>query len=72
MYCQNCGSALSPQTRYCNRCGTNLVPAEEKRAYKTRLPKSAWTSISTVCSGSVLLAWRFILGGVGFAEEGEL
>lgn len=30
MYCQNCGSALNPQTRYCNRCGTQLVLAGDK------------------------------------------
>ena len=35
MYCQNCGSAISPQTKYCVRCGTNLVPAEQKSVDKT-------------------------------------
>ena len=39
MYCQNCGSALNPQTKYCNRCGTNLVPAGEKRLEKTAAEK---------------------------------
>lgn len=35
MYCQNCGSAINPQTKYCVRCGTNLVPAEQKSLDKT-------------------------------------
>ena len=30
MYCQNCGSALTHGTKYCNRCGTQLVVAGEK------------------------------------------
>ena len=35
MYCQNCGSAINPQTKYCVRCGTNLVPAEQKSLDRT-------------------------------------
>ena len=39
MYCQNCGSALNPQTRYCNRCGTQLAPVAETRLEKTLAEK---------------------------------
>ena len=39
MYCQNCGSALNPQTKFCNRCGTHLVPAGETRLEKTAAEK---------------------------------
>jgi hypothetical protein len=35
MYCQTCGSALAHKTKYCNRCGTQLVPAGEMRPDKT-------------------------------------
>jgi len=35
MYCQACGSALNPQTKYCNRCGTQLVSATRKSLDKT-------------------------------------
>lgn len=30
MYCQSCGSALTHATKYCNRCGTQLVPSGDK------------------------------------------
>ena len=66
MYCQNCGSALNPQTKYCNRCGTNLVPAGEKRIEKTPAEKRLdeyldglfWISvfgIAFIIGGAVLL-----------------
>lgn len=35
MYCQACGSALTHKTKYCNRCGTQLVPAGETSLDKT-------------------------------------
>ena len=71
MYCQNCGSALNPQTKYCNRCGTNLMPAGEKRLEKTAAEKRLdeyldglfWISIfgiAFIIGGAVLLkAVRF-------------
>ena len=66
MYCQNCGSALNPQTKYCNRCGTNLMPAGEKRLEKTAAEKRLdeyldglfWISIfgiAFIIGGAVLL-----------------
>ncbi len=39
MYCQTCGSALAQQTKYCNRCGTQLAPAGEKSLDKTPAEK---------------------------------
>jgi hypothetical protein len=39
MYCQTCGSALAQQTKYCNRCGTQLAPAGEKNLDKTAAEK---------------------------------
>ena len=38
MYCQTCGSALPQHTKYCNRCGTQLEPSNEKD-YKTPAEK---------------------------------
>ncbi len=35
MYCQACGSAIAQKTKYCNRCGTQLVPAGEVNPDKT-------------------------------------
>jgi hypothetical protein len=66
MYCQNCGSALNPQTKYCNRCGTNLAPVEEKRPEKTASEKRLdeyldglfWISVfglAFIAGGAVLL-----------------
>lgn len=35
MYCQICGSALTHKTKYCNRCGTQLIPTGETKLEKT-------------------------------------
>ena len=66
MYCQNCGSALNPQTKYCNRCGTHLMPAGEERVEKTAAEKRLdeyldglfWISVfglAFIIGGAVLL-----------------
>lgn len=39
MYCQTCGSALNPQTKYCNRCGTQLATVEQRSPDKTPAEK---------------------------------
>ena len=62
MYCQNCGSALNPQTRYCNRCGTNLVPAGEKRLEKTAAEKRLDEHLDGLFWISVF-GLAFIVGG---------
>lgn len=62
MYCQNCGSALNPQTKYCNRCGTNLMPAGEKRLEKTAAEKRLDEYLDGLFWIS-LLGIAFILGG---------
>lgn len=62
MYCQNCGSALNPQTKYCNRCGTNLIPAGEKRLEKTAAEKRLDEYLDGLFWIS-LLGIAFILGG---------
>ena len=62
MYCQNCGSALNPQTRYCNRCGTNLVPAGETKLEKTATEKRLDDSLDGLFWISVF-GLGFIVGG---------
>ncbi|HJU93630.1 MAG TPA: zinc ribbon domain-containing protein [Pyrinomonadaceae bacterium] len=62
MYCQNCGSGLNPQTRYCNRCGTHLVPAGEKRLEKTAAEKRLDEYLDGLFWISVI-GLAFILGG---------
>jgi uncharacterized paraquat-inducible protein A len=39
MYCQACGSAIAHKTKYCNRCGTQLVPTGDKSLEKTAAEK---------------------------------
>lgn len=39
MYCQACGIALTQQMRYCNRCGTLLVPQGEASPIKEKQEK---------------------------------
>jgi len=66
MYCQSCGSALTHQTNYCNRCGTQLAPVSEKRPGKTAAEKRLdeyldglfWISVfglAFIIGGAVLL-----------------
>lgn len=66
MYCQTCGSALAHQTKYCNRCGTQLAPAGEKSLDKTPAEKRLdeyldglfWISVfglGFIIGGAVLL-----------------
>ena len=73
MYCQTCGSAINPQTKYCNRCGTQLAPVEQKSLEKTPAEKRLdeyldglfWISVfglAFIIGGSVLLKT------VGFSE----
>ena len=35
MYCQTCGNALTHKTKYCNRCGMQLIPTGNTRLEKT-------------------------------------
>jgi hypothetical protein len=73
MYCQTCGSALTLHTNFCNRCGTQLIPAAEKSVDKTPAEKRLdeyldglfWISVfglAFIIGGSVLLK------KVGFAD----
>jgi hypothetical protein len=66
MYCQSCGSALTQKTNYCNRCGTQLVPASDVKLDKTPAEKRLdeyldglfWISIfglAFIIGGTVLL-----------------
>ena len=35
MYCQSCGIALAQQVKFCNRCGTQLIAANDPELVKT-------------------------------------
>ena len=39
MYCQTCGNAIAHKTKYCNRCGAQLVTAGEVSPEKTPAEK---------------------------------
>jgi hypothetical protein len=66
MYCQTCGTAIAHNTKYCNRCGTQLVPSGEKIPDKTPAEKRLdeyldglfWISVfglGFIIGGTVLL-----------------
>ncbi len=66
MYCQACGSAIAHKTKYCNRCGTQLVLADEVKPDKTPAEKRLdeyldglfWISVfglGFIIGGTVLL-----------------
>lgn len=67
MYCQKCGSALVHKTKFCNRCGTQLVPSSDTTLDKTPAEKRLdeyldglfWISVfglAFIIGGTVLLA----------------
>ena len=62
MYCQACGSALIPGLKYCNRCGTQLVVAGEKRMEKTAQEKRLDEYLDGLFWISVF-GLAFIIGG---------
>ncbi|HJT27534.1 MAG TPA: hypothetical protein VJ784_09025 [Pyrinomonadaceae bacterium] len=66
MFCQACGSAIAHNTKYCNRCGMQLVPAEDSKPDKTPAEKRLddyldglfWISVfglGFIIGGTVLL-----------------
>ncbi len=66
MYCQTCGSVLAHNTKYCNRCGTQLVLAGDRSPDKTPAEKRLdeyldglfWISVfglGFIIGGTVLL-----------------
>ena len=58
MYCPSCGSELTPELSYCNRCGANLKPlSDQPRGAPVKLVGATW-AIST----AVVLV---TLGGFG-------
>lgn len=63
MYCQTCGSALSSQTKYCNRCGTQLALVEQKSVEKTPSEKRLDEYLDGLFWISVF-GMAFIIGGV--------
>ena len=70
MYCQTCGNALTHQTKYCNRCGTQLVPTNvslDKTPAEKRLDEYLdglfWISI---------FGLAFIIGGTFLLQKANV
>lgn len=63
MYCQTCGSALALQTKFCNRCGTQLATTNEKSIDKTPGEKRLDEYLDGLFWISVF-GLAFIVGGV--------
>jgi hypothetical protein len=61
MYCHACGIALTQPTKYCNRCGVQLVP--EKRKDKTPAEKRLDEYLDGLFWISVF-GLAFIIGGL--------
>ena len=62
MYCQTCGSVLAQNTKYCNRCGTQLAPAGNVSVAKTAAEKRLDEYLDGLFWISVF-GLGFILGG---------
>jgi Na+-transporting methylmalonyl-CoA/oxaloacetate decarboxylase gamma subunit len=42
MYCPSCGSELTSELSYCNRCGANLKPLSNQSAPPARMVGATW------------------------------
>ena len=62
MYCQTCGSVLAHKTKYCNRCGTQLIPTGDVKPDKTRAEKRLDEYLEGLFWVSVF-GLGFIIGG---------
>ena len=62
MYCHACGIALTQPTKYCNRCGVQLVPTATARKEKTATEKRLDEYVDGLFWISVF-GLAFIIGG---------
>ena len=73
MYCHACGIALTQPTKYCNRCGVQLLPTEDGLKAQAALEKRLDSYLDGVFWVSVF-GLGFIVGGavllkkVGFSD----
>jgi hypothetical protein len=73
MYCHACGIALTQPTKYCNRCGAQLVPTDTDLKHQAALEKRLDSHLDSVFWVSVF-GLGFIVGGsillkkVGFSD----
>jgi hypothetical protein len=69
MYCPSCGSEITVELKYCNRCGANLSwPAPTQTA---PLAPIKLTVPSLVLGATVIIGLGIIFGGAtGFADRG--
>ena len=73
MYCHACGIALTQPTKYCNRCGVQLLPTESGLKAQAALEKRLDSYLDGVFWVSVF-GLAFIVGGavllrkVGFSD----
>ena len=70
MYCPSCGTEISVELKYCNRCGANLgVPTTQQSIL---VPAPLKVGIPSVVVGlTVIIGLGIIFGGVsGFASVG--
>ena len=63
MFCHACGVALTQPTKYCNRCGVQLVPTESALKDQAVLEKRLESHLDSVFWVSVF-GLGFIVGGV--------
>lgn len=68
MYCQTCGSALTQPTKYCNRCGTQLVSTSEQILDKVAAEKRLDEYLDGLFWISVF-GLAFILGGMALLRK---
>jgi ABC-type nickel/cobalt efflux system permease component RcnA len=62
MYCPSCGTELTPELSYCNRCGANLKPISNQSGVPpAKLVGAAW-AISTAVALVTLGGFGMIFG----------
>lgn len=71
MYCQSCGNALTHKTKFCNRCGTQLVAASDLTRDKTPAEKRLDEYLDGLFWISVF-GLAFIIGGTVILKKIEV
>ena len=78
MYCPSCGTELTPELSYCNRCGANLKPISNQSGVPpTKLIRAAWAismAVALVTLGGFGMIFGLVMAlitrGLSLSAEG--
>lgn len=78
MYCPSCGTELTPELSYCNRCGANLKPISNQSGVPpTKLIRATWAismAVALVTLGGFGMIFGLVMAlitrGLSLSAEG--